>query len=192
MQPVPSRPDFSVPGMMPSAPMSGPPSRRGRVAVSVAAAILALAGAGVGGYMLGSQRPAAAAPAVAPTEADALSPDAAQARVCDVLKSGYGNVVAAIEENNKYKSAPWSDPNLLSATNNLVTAGLELADRLEASINAATPPQLRTAVIEYVAGLRALSVSNRNHAPDAQLSGVGQYYSQVRHAPLRLCGLPED
>jgi len=192
MQPVPSRPDFSVPGMMPSAPMSGPPSRRGRVAVSVAAAILALAGAGVGGYMLGSQRPAAAAPAVAPTEADALSPDAAQARVCDVLKSGYAEVAALIKENNQYKSAPWSDPNFLNAINNFVASGSDFADRLESSLTPATPPQLRSAVVEYVSGLRALTISARNHAPDSQINGTGQFYNQSRHAPLRLCGLPED
>ncbi len=169
-------------------PVTPPAARRRRVA-SIAAAVLAAAAAGVGGYALGvHHRPADASVSA---EADALNPDAAKAKVCGVLKDGYPVVAAAVAEDNGLKNAPWSDPRLLAAVNDFVGAATALADRLDAALSPSTPPELRTATADYVAGLRALSRSKGNHAPDSQINGVAEYYNSARRPPLRLCGLPE-
>lgn len=173
-------------------PVTPPAARRRRVASIAAAVLAATLAAGGTGYAIGRHHSAPTPPtATAPAEADALSPAAATTRVCDALKAGYPAVVEAIDEDNAFRSAPWSDPNLLAAVNRFVTVATAFADRLEASLSQSTPPELRSAVIEYVAGLRAFSISERDHAPDSQINGTLQLYKQVRHPVLRLCGLPE-
>jgi hypothetical protein len=165
------------------------------IAVSVGVVGL-VAGVAAGAYGLGRNSSPAPAPVAAPTSSTppapaALNPDAAQAQTCAVLKANYKNVANAIDNRNKFDKASWSDPGLLGAVNNLVSLGTNLADQLEDSLGPSTPPLLKTAVVEYVAGLRAMTISERNHAPNVQLNGTGLLYNQVMEAPLQICGIPD-
>ena len=119
-----------------------------------------------------------------------LTPEAAQAQTCDALRDDYQSVANAIDARNTFNVNDWSKPDLLAASNNLVASSTELADRLTASLVPSTPEDLRRAVTDYVAGLRSMAASERNHAPAAQLNGVGDFYNQVLDTPLKLCGLP--
>lgn len=171
-----------------------PPRPRWRRAVAVAVAgFVASVVLAVGAVALLSwiREPSTAPPppSAAPPPAETLSPEAAQAKTCNVLAAGYESVANAIDERNRFNSAPWTDPALLTATNTLVSATWQLADELEASLDTHTPAALKSAVTEYVTGLRALSISQRNHARDMQLNGVGAFYNQVVDAPLRICGI---
>lgn len=185
MIPTPPPPVPSWVGAPP--PAVGSSRRLGRVAAAAGVAA-ALAVTGIGSYLLGRHH---SPPAVAGSAPGELSPSDAQAQVCGVLKAGYPSVVSALDEDNRFRSAPWSDPNLLAAVNQLVVTATDLADRLDASLTPSTPPELRTAATEYAAGLRAFSISERDHAPDSQINGTLQFYKQVRQPVLRLCGLPE-
>lgn len=194
--------ELPLPPNGPSAPPPyyAPARRRGLrgIAAAVVATTAALLVGGAVGYGVGSHkssapaaRPASAAPAAPapPPPPAALSPEAAQAKTCAVLKADYQGVANAIEAVNKFDNAPWSDPGLLSAVNTFVTRGLGLADKLEASLSPATPAEVRTAIVEYVAGLRATAISERNHASDKQVGGTARFYNQVLDAPLRICGI---
>lgn len=119
----------------------------------------------------------------------ALTPAQAQAKTCAALRANYPAVSAAIDDREKYNTRSWSDPELLASVNSLVDASGTLIVALEGSLTTATPPQLRTATLDYVAGLRALSISNRNHASNVQLNGTGLFYNQVVDAPLKICGI---
>lgn len=195
--PYPPVPPYG-PGAPAPLPYPAPPRRRRGVLGAVAAlgVVGVLAGVGVGAYAAGRNStsstppaPAGPAPAAGPA-APVLSPEDAQAQTCGVLKANYQAVANAIDERNKFDKAPWSDPGLLGAVNTLVSLGMSLAEQLDASLSPSTPPQLRTAVVEYVAGLRAMSISERNHASNVQLNGSGLLYNQVVDAPLKLCGIP--
>lgn len=96
----------------------------------------------------------------------------------------------AIDEVETHNKDSWSDPALLGVSNRLVDAMNRLISVLENSLSPATPPELRRAVLEYVAGLRAVSISERSHASNTQLGGTGLLYNQVVDAPLRICGIP--
>jgi hypothetical protein len=172
--------------------------RRGLLGFAVTLGVVAVtAGVGAGAYVAGrSAAPAgpaqavAAPTSVAPPIAPTLSPEAAQAQTCGVLKANYRAVSDAIDAANKFDKTPWSDPAALSTVNNLVSLGMNFANQLEASLSPSTPPQLKTAVVEYVAALRATSISQRNHASNVQLNGTGLFYNQVVDQPLRICGIP--
>ena len=189
-----------APGYGQGAPYQAPvpypvrPRRRVPIALAVGVGVAGLVvGVGAGAYGLGrSSSPAPAPPAAAPSApaAPVVSPEDAQAQTCGVLKANYEGVANAIDERNKFNSAPWTDPGLLNAVNALVTAGSGLADQLDASLQPSTPANLRVAVVDYVAGLRALTISQRNHAKDMQLNGAALLYNQVVDAPLKICGIP--
>lgn len=180
---------------VPTAPQQ---RRRGHVVpIAVAAGVLAGVLATTAAVAVISSRhastpagPAAVPPPQASSAPAPLTPEAAQAQTCAVLKADYETVANAIDARNTFNSTPWSDPAMLAATNNLVAATGHLADSLETSLNSATPPELRSAVIDYVTGLRALSISQRNHARDLQLNGSALLYNQVVDAPLQICGIP--
>ncbi len=115
---------------------------------------------------------------------------AAQERTCGVLRNGYESVAAAIDERNKYSQSPWTDPALLTASGNVASTTERLANDLDTSLLAGdTPPVLRSAVVNYVAALRATSVSEQGHASDKQLNGIAMYYNRVVDAPLNICGI---
>lgn len=130
----------------------------------------------------GVSEPQSAAPA-------ALTPAQAQAKTCVALRENYPAVSAAIDEREKYNTRPWSDPELLASVNSLVDSMNSLTVALEGSLSPETPSALRTATLEYIAGLRALSISERNHASNVQLNGTGLFYNQVVDAPLKICGI---
>lgn len=196
--PYPLAPAYGPGGpYQPPVPYPPRPRRSPAVAIVVAVGVAGLvAGVGAGAYGLGRSTSHAPAPVAAPTSSAptapaALSPEAAQAQTCGVLKANYETVANAIDERNKFNSAPWTDPGLLNAVNSLVAAGSGLADKLEASLQPATPANLRVAIVDYVAGLRALTISQRNHAKDMQLNGTALLYNQVVDAPLKICGIPD-
>lgn len=195
--PYPSAPPYGSPTSPPLL-YPGPP-RRGRGAVGFvvgAVAAVLVAGVAVGAYAAGrSASPTAparpAAPSnVAPYPPPTLTPEAAQAQTCGVLKTDYPGVAHAVEERNTFNHAPWTDPGLLASVDTLVTTASSLADKLERSLRPETPAALRSAVVDYVAGLRALSISERNHSKDLQLNGVALFYNQVLEPPLRICDIP--
>lgn len=177
-------------------PYPAPPLRRRGVLSAVAAigVVGLLAGVGVGAYAAGrSSAPVPVtppAPTASAAAAPVVSPEDAQAQTCGVLKAGYEGVANAIDDRNKYNSSPWTDPALLTSVNALVDVTSGLANKLENSLRPETPVNLRAAVVDYVSGLRALSISERNHAKDMQLNGVALFYNQVVDAPLHICGIP--
>lgn len=187
----PPGPEYGYPA--PVAARSSLPARR-TLMVGVAGLALVV-GVGVGviaGVSLPDQDATKAAPS--PTfqtpVAPALSPVAAQAQTCAVLRSEYESVANAIDGRNRFTTNDWSDPSLLAATNKLVAATSTLADHLDESLVPSTPTAFRAGVSDYVAALRALGTSQRNHAPSTQLNGVGEFYNQVVDNPLQSCGIP--
>lgn len=185
----------STPPGIPPAPPPHPPRRKPPLIVLAAVAAAALALGGGIGFAAGHRpTPTTSGSAIPTTDSPApppaLSPQAAQAKTCDVLRNGYETVANAIDERNKFKVNDWTDPALLTATNHLVTVSSEFARNIEGSLGTSTPQELRAAALDYVVGLRALSISERNHAAAAQLNGVGSFYNQVVDAPLRICGIP--
>jgi hypothetical protein len=117
------------------------------------------------------------------------SPSAAKAKTCSVLEKDYPAVASAVHEEKQYENSSWTDPDLLRSSNQLVETMTKLAGNLERSLSAETPSSLRNAVVEYVAALRAVSISDRNRASNEQLNGTALFYNQVRKAPLKICGL---
>lgn len=197
--PYPPAPPYGPGGYQVPHPYPPRARRRLPVALVVGVGVVGLvAGVGAGAYGLGRSSthapaaPAAAAPtSSAPAAPATLSPDAAQAQTCGVLKANYETVANAIDDRNKFNSAPWTDPGLLNSVNTLVAAATGLADKLEGSLVPESPANLRAAVTDYVAGLRALAISQRNHAKDMQLNGTAMLYNQVVDAPLHICGIPD-
>ncbi|TDH48123.1 hypothetical protein E2F47_24990 [Mycobacterium eburneum] len=138
----------------------------------------------------GTAAPAAPPPASPTPEPEhTVTPEEAKAKTCNALKESYPAVSHAIDEREKYNTRPWSDPELLRSVNQLVDAMQTLSAKLEDSLQVSTPPELRSAVLDYIAGLRAVSISERNHASNVQLNGTGLFYNQVVDAPLRICGI---
>ena len=168
------------------------PSAKRRRSVPVAVAVgLTVLGAMLGGGVaaLITTRHTAAAPPTTTLASTPLTAAQAQAQTCGILKAQYEGVANAVDERNKHNQDPWTDPGLLSSVNTLVDLATRLATDLEKSLLPQTPPELRSAVIDYVAGLRAMSISERNHSKDLQLNGVALFYNQVLDSPLRLCGM---
>ncbi|GLE59028.1 hypothetical protein NJBCHELONAE_43390 [Mycobacteroides chelonae] len=166
--------------------------RRGLTPVIAGVALVVGVGIGaIGGVSLaGKESAAPAADVPRPTMLEpALSPAAAKAQTCTVLKTDYEAVANAIDARNRYTTNDWSDAGLLASTNHLVTATSDLANSLDKSLLPETPADVRAGVNDYVAALRALGTSQRNHAPSTQLNGVGEFYNQVVDIPLRLCGI---
>lgn len=153
------------------------------VAVLIAAAsLIALAVRG--------QRSAEPASVATPVPAE-VSASAAQERICNTLKTGYPNVLAAVHASNEFLSAPWSNPDRVRTSNVLARETAELADELEAALTAETPRSLKAAVAEFITGLRAASMSYRDHAADEQINGVGALYNASRHEVLQTCGVED-
>lgn len=155
------------------------------VAVLIAAAsLVALAVRG--------QRSAEPASVTTPAPVTAeFSASAAQERICNTLKTGYPNVLAAVHASNEFLSVPWSDPDRVRTSNVLARETAELADELEAALTAETPRSLKAAVAEFITGLRAASMSYRDHAADEQINGVGALYNASRHEVLQTCGVED-
>ena len=193
--PPPSQPHPAV--MMPTVPSLRSKAKRLRIAtivlgviavVAIGVAVVAIS-SGSGSKTISEPSAPAVVAASPPSVSTAPEPGTAEEATCGVLRSGYENVANAIDERNRFNSTPWTDPAMIAATDALVGATGRLADQLEASLSSTTPNELRTAIVEYVAGLRALGISQRNHARDMQLNGVGALYNQVVEAPLRICGI---
>ena len=119
-----------------------------------------------------------------------VTAEEAQDQVCAVLRGGYETVAHDIDVRNTFKVNDWTDPAVLGAANNLVSSTSSLADKLQHALSPAAPDRFANTVNSYIAGLRALAISEQNHAPASQLNGVGDFYNQVMDAPLRLCGIP--
>lgn len=113
----------------------------------------------------------------------------AQAHTCDVLKSEYAGVSDAINARNKFVHQPWTDPGRVDSSATVASVTKKLADDLDASLSVDTPTTLRSAIVNYVAALRAMSVSENTRASDKQLNGVAAFYNNVVDAPLNICGI---
>lgn len=184
------------PGIPPAAPPHPTPRRKPSLILLSAVAAAALAIGGGIGFAAGHRPTPTTSGSAIPTTTNspvpppALSPQAAQAQTCEVLKTAYAPVERAIAERDKFNTRGWSDPDLLASVNALVDSMNNLIIKLEGSLSPATPSNLRTAVVEYVAGLRAVSISERNHASNEQLNGTSFFYNQVVDAPFTICGIP--
>lgn len=121
----------------------------------------------------------------------AESASTVQERVCGVLKSGYPAVMQAIQDANEFETTPWSDPAVVRVTNVLVRETDGLASELEAALGDNASGKLRAAVMEFITGLRALSMTERDHAGDEQMNGVAALYNRSRHGALQACGLED-
>lgn len=193
--PMPPQPMYPTPGpaYSPPPPMPRGTSRTGLVmSVVVAVAMTVVAGA-LAAALVVSHPNRTATPPHPPTSpaitTPAMTAEQAKAETCAVLKEGYDRVADAVDEWNKYTSTPWSDPDLLRATDSLVYETSQLADKLDETLSDATPRDLRSAMGEYIVGLRAVAISRRDHAPDKELNGVALLYRQVMIPPLRICGI---
>ncbi|SKQ74231.1 hypothetical protein [Mycobacteroides abscessus] len=126
-------------------------------------------------------------PSVAPSSADRQV--AAQERTCGVLRSGYPSVTTAIDTRNKFVHEPWTDSGRVESSVVVAKATGKLADDLDESLSADVAVPLRSAVVNYIAALRAVSVSETDHASDKQLNGVWAFYNNMVDAPLNICGI---
>lgn len=118
-------------------------------------------------------------------------PATSQEDVCKVLREGYPTVLGAIHESNQFLTSPWSDPNRVRVSNVLARETWRLADQLDAALGDETQPEFRTVMIEYITGLRATSMTERDHGADEQINGVGTLFNQSRHGALRACGMDD-
>ena len=129
----------------------------------------------------------AAAPTPAPLE---LSPDEAKAKVCKALADNYPALVHVTQEKKKYNSSPWDDPGFLHALSNEHRVLTAMISDIELALNSGpVPPELRSATQEYVAAVRAVDISDQQHASNKQRSGVNRFYNSVNKAPRELCGI---
>ena len=61
---------------------------------------------------------------------------------------------------------------------------------IESALNSGpVPPELRRATQEYVAAVRAVDISDQQHASNKQISGVNRFYNSVNKRPRELCGI---
>lgn len=109
--------------------------------------------------------------------------------MCDTLKAEYPRVVAAITDRNQYSKTPWTDPAIVASSESLARVTWSAADRVESTLVPALPKDYRQPAVEYVAGLRALSISHRDRAKDVQLNGVASFYNSVVDPVLAVCGI---
>ena len=107
----------------------------------------------------------------------------------DLLEREYPAIVAAIDDRSKYKKTPWSDPAIIRSSDNLARVAWTAANALEGTFTADLPSEFRNPAVEYVASLRAVSISYRERAKDMQLNGVGSLYNSVRDPILAVCGM---
>lgn len=66
----------------------------------------------------------------------------------------------------------------------------QLAADLDASLTPYAAPSFQTAVKDYIAGLRAVSISESSQSSNVQLNGTGLFYNQVVDVVLPMCGIP--
>ena len=167
-----------------------------RLAVPVTALIALVLGGVIGGAIgvhavsrtiAAPTVPAAAAPTPAALE---LSPDEAKANVCKALADNYPALVHVTQEKKKYNSSPWDDPGFLHALSNEHRVLTAMVTDIENALNSGpVPPELRSATQEYVAAVRAVDISDQQHASNKQLGGVGRFYNSVNKRPRELCGI---
>lgn len=194
--PPPAPPPGGVPPQWhPPTPQPPPPrGRRTGLIVGAVAALLATAlVAGAAGAVITSSRDTAAPAPTEPTNIApapaANSPTEAAAALCNTLETEYPKIVDAINDRNQYNKTPWTDPAIIASSDNLARVMSEAADSLEGTLSADLPARYRTPAIEYVAGLRAMSVSHRERAKDMQLNGVASFYNSVIDPMLAVCGM---
>ncbi|WP_454793819.1 hypothetical protein [Mycolicibacterium lutetiense] len=183
--------------MMPAVPSLRSRTKRWRIATIIAGAVAVIAcGVAVGAVSSGGSsktvsQPAApvydvSPPLVSPTP----DPAAAKEATCGVLRSQYQGVATAVDEVERFNKLPWSDPNSIRTVNALVDSMTKMTADLEKSLSPSTPEDLRAAVMDYTAGLRAVTISQRDHASNEEINGTGLFYNRVLSAPLRICGIP--
>lgn len=169
-----------------------PRPRRGvQLFVALGGVVMVVSAITIGHSMNRLEQRLDTAPSAQVTHPPASAAPSPQERVCDVLEGGYPAVVDAIRESKEFMTTPWSDPGTIRTTNTLVRETDDLANELEGALGTDTPSQLRTATVEYITGLRALSMSNRDHASDEQMNGVGSLYNRSRHGVLLACGMDD-
>lgn len=180
-------------------PPPAPAARRwrtGAVAGIAAAALVIGAGAGAGIYATVSSSSAAPAPVAVPNTSttqghtDIADSAAAQQKTCEVLRTGYKPLAAAIDNMDRFKNRPWSDPELLASVAALVGAADQLSSDLEHSLSPSAPEEFGKAIQNYVTGLRAVSITEGSHASNVQENGVAKLYNQVVDVVLPMCGIP--
>lgn len=191
--PPPAPPPAGPPRWYPSAP---PPPRppRGRrkvAALGVAAGLIATAiVAGAAGALITSARETPTLDPVQPSAPPAgPSSVAAETAMCETLASEYPKVVAAIDDRSKYNKTPWTDPAIIASSDKLAQVTWATADALELTLLPGMRESYRKPAVEYVAALRAVSVSYRDRAKDLQLNGVGSFYNSVADPVLAVCGI---
>jgi hypothetical protein len=159
-------------------------------AIASVIAIVAFSNAGSASRSVPADRQPVAQPPVAQAPPPVSSPEDAKAATCDVLRTQYPTVASAVNDVEQFNKLSWSDPNSIRTVNTLVATMSKLTSDLENSLVASTPEELRTAVLNYVAGLRAVTISQRDHASNEEINGTGLFYNRVLSAPLRICGIP--
>lgn len=197
LPPPPSAPSQRHPAvMMPAVPSLRSRTKRWRIA-TIVAGVVAVVASGIAVVAISSSGGSEtvgepAAPVVAaspPLVSPEPGPAAAKDATCSVLRSQYPGVASAVDEVERFNKLPWSDPNSVRTVNALVDAMATLTTDLESSLSPSTPDDLRGAVLDYTAGLRAVAISQRDHASNEEINGVGLFYNRVLGAPLRICGI---
>lgn len=169
--------------------------RTGMVAAVAALGVLVGTGVGAGIYAAldSNSGPEAPVTMTMPTSSDPTDigdSAAAQQKTCEILRSGYPAVSAAIDDRERFNTRSWTDSELLNSVNQLVEKMNRLASDLDSSLSHVVSTDFRTAVENYVAGLRAVSLSENAHASNVQLNGTGLFYNQVVDVVLPMCGIP--
>ena len=98
-------------------------------------------------------------------------------------------MVKVAQEMKRYNSSPWDDPGFLHALSNEHRVLTAMISDIENALNSGpVPPELRSATQEYVAAVRAVDISDQQHASNTQTSGAHQLYNSVRKKARELCG----
>lgn len=169
--------------------------RTGMVVAVAALSLIVGSGVGAGIYAAVDTDSLAEAPVTLPLPGHSGTADigdhaAAQQKTCEVLRSGYPAVSAAIDDRSRFTVNDWNNPEIVGAADRLATQAQSLATSLETSLSTTASDNFHTAIVDYVTGLRALAISERAHAAAKQLNGVAVLYNQVVEPPLQMCGIP--
>lgn len=154
-------------------PSPGGPRRKLPRWIGAAAVVVAIAGAGVGGWALrGTQAPAPApaAPSASPTAAavPAMTPDQAKTQACNAYATNGGQWSAAYKRwiGTLAPGWTWNDPAVKDSTTQFDTAANQAVANINALIAPSTPRDVGEAIRGYTAAVLAYSAGHGTASQD--------------------------
>lgn len=169
----PAPPTYYPPTTEGGQPSPGGPRRKLPRWIATTAAIVAIAGAGVGGWALrGTQSPGAtpATPSASTTAAavPAMTPDEAKVQACNAYATNGGQWSAAYKQwiGTLTPGWTWSDPAVKDSTSRFDTTANQVVANINALIAPATPRDVGEAIRGYTAAILAYSAGHGTASQD--------------------------